>query len=402
MKELYICDNCGYESNKFFMLCPKCKEGIGVLNEIENSKTNTKNKNCNNIIPNIRKVDLNMPEQKSIKSTPFIGLNSIISSSKGFIEGQVILLAASPGVGKSTLCISIADKDTLYISSEENYNQVNNRAIRVNPTCECSILNSTSIDEILTAIKQSNEKLIIIDSLNSIEFGVGYLTVAKYANEIINLIKELNKIAIIISQVGKTGEVTGMNAISHMVDTILFLEKSEISNNIIATTSKNRYGEVGGVCLFTHKNNGFEEVELDYDPNILELGSTYTTTRFGYTNIRISIESLVTKSLSRYGFSRSNGYNNNRLIQLLGILGYYGKIDFSEYEVYVAIGNGLYTDDISIELAMANSILSSYYKKAIIKQAKGEIRLNGKIIDGLIDNKPISHITELINIYKEK
>ena len=76
--------------------------------------------------------------------------------------------------------MSIADKNTLYISSEENFKQVNARALRVNPSSGCSILNSTSISEILEAIRTCEQKMIIIDSLNGIEFGVGYTTIAKF------------------------------------------------------------------------------------------------------------------------------------------------------------------------------------------------------------------------------
>ncbi len=395
----YVCNNCGRESARYFGLCPVCHQGTG---EFVEERNDSKGKSKSGVKLNIMKVNPDVPELKACMSTKFAGLNAILSSSKGFVEGQVVLLGASPGVGKSTLCVSIANDDTLYVSSEENYGQVNARALRVNPNVRCSILSSTSIDEILTAMRESKEKLIIIDSLNSIEFGVGYLTVAKYANQIVNLTKELKKVTIIISQVGKTGEISGMNAIPHMVDTVLYLERSEVSSNIIATTDKNRYGEIGGVCVFQHAKDGsFVEVDVDHMEVKNEIGATYTETRFGHKRMTIAIEALVANAQNKYGIIRANGYNGNRLSQLIGIIGYYGKINLSEKDVYVAISNGLYTNDISIELAMANSILSSFYGKNYVTQAYGEVRLNGKIVNGTINGKPINHINELIDLYKK-
>lgn len=391
---MYICNTCGYENTKYFGLCPKCKEGIG---EEFNLDFNKKGKQKTNI--NIQTVDKNAPPLKSSKITKFNSLNNILSSSKGFIDGQVILLGASPGIGKSTLCTSIADNDTLYISSEENYFQVNNRFLRINPDCNANILISNKIDEILEAIRITKQKLIIIDSLNSIEFGVGYLTTAKYADAITNEIKKKNAIGIIISQVAKNGEISGLNAIIHIVDTVLYLERSEISFNIIATSSKNRYGEIGEVALFRHESNGFVEIEAEIEENP-GIGSTLTETKFGHKKLKISIDALVAVAQSAYGLRRANGYNQNRLIQLIGILSYYSKINFSDRDIYVNISNGLYTDDISIELAMANSILSSYYNKNLVKQAYGEVRLSGKIINGNIDGKNINHINELISMYE--
>ena len=405
----YKCNSCNHIQSKFFGICPKCKDGIGEEFEDTKISSNSSNKQLGDVSPNyikgsvlskIKQIDKFEEKQEACFVTKYKNFNSVIGSAKGFVKGQVTLLGASPGVGKSTLCISIADENTLYISSEENFSQVNSRALRVNPNSNCDILNTTSIDEVLDAIIMTDKEFIIIDSLNSIEFGVGYLTVAKYAHEITKTIKDYNKTAIIISQVSRTGEITGMNSIVHVVDTVLHLERSEVSSNIIATSSKNRYGEIGAVAVFKHAKNGFEEVDVDHMIEKPEIGATYTETRFGHKNMTISIESLVADSQSSFGLRKSNGYNQNRLIQIIGILSYFGKMKLTDKDIYVAISNGLSTDDIGIELAMANSILSSFYSKTIVKHAYGEIRLNGKVVNGIIDGNEIKDIKELINLYK--
>lgn len=419
---MYKCSNCGYESSKYFGLCPKCHDGTGeeLNSAINESNSNDKYRTrfgtgSTNVLEKIKAVDRNCETLKASRTTQFKDFNAILSSSNGFIDGQMIALGACPGVGKSTLSTVIASSDTLYISSEENWNQVNNRTLRVNPNCSMDILSTTSFDEVCDAIRNTDKKLIIIDSLNSIEFGVGYSTTARFASELTDLIKEYNKICIMICQVSKNGEIAGMQSLIHVVDTVLHMERSEISSNIILTSSKNRFGEIGSIAVFRHTENGFEELpeeNVSIENIYPEIGLTYTKTRFGYKTMQISIESLVAGSVAGFGLRKANGYNQNRLIQIIGILSYYGKIDLSAKDIYVAIGNGLYVDgDIGIELAIANSILSSYYRKAVIKSCYGEIKLNGKVINNslnptLIDSNnnkiEIKHIDELIKYYKEK
>jgi DNA repair protein RadA/Sms len=354
------------------------------------------------IVNEIRSINPDEAEEEAVVATRYPGLNAIISSAKGFVEAQVCLMGASPGVGKSTLCMSIADEGTLYISTEENFKQVNQRALRIKANRRVRIMNSTSIQAILEAIRTFDGRLVIVDSLNGIEFGVGYAIVAKFANQITKVVKETNKVAVITSQVTRAGEITGMNSIIHIVDTVMHLERSEVSSNIIATSSKNRYGEIGSVAVFQHRADGFVEVDVDHMNPESEVGATYTETRFGHKVMTIAIEALVADSQSSFGMRKSNGYNQNRLIQLVGILSYYSRLNLNAKDIYVAVSNGLYTDDISVELAMANSILSSYYGKSEVVKAKGEIRLNGKINNGTLDGREVTHISQLVNLYKKE
>lgn len=407
---MWKCNNkeCGYESNRYFGICSKCRKGEGTEQSISKDNNSQSPFSTNDyeysgppILERAKKVNPDEKADKASFKTQYPGLNSMISSASGFIDSQVLLIGASPGVGKSTLCLSIANEETLYIGTEENYKQINQRALRINPDTGCLILSTNKISDVLEAINKFQGKVVIIDSLNGIEFGVGYQTVAKFANEITKAVKSSGKIGIITSQVARTGEIIGANSISHIVDSVFHLEKSHTSSDIIAASSKNRFGEIGSVAIFQHRPNGFVEINIDNTKSEKEIGSTYTNVRFGHKVIKISIEALVADSQSNYGVRKSNGYNQNRLMQLIGILSYYGRLNLNLKDVYVAISNGLYTDDVCIELAMANSILSSYYNKALIREAYGEIRLNGKINNGTIDGQEIHHINNLISLYKK-
>lgn len=414
-KELYICNNCGHEQDSYFGLCPVCKNGMGVKQEIsfDNSKLsksgmfNPREESKFQGKVNFKSVDKSAPMIKAEIKTKFKSFDEVLSSANGFVGSQVVLIGAAPGTGKSTILSQISDEDYLYISSEENYDQINNRMLRVNPESKASLLSTTSIDEVLAAIDQTDKKVVVIDSINSIEFGVGYQTTARYANDITKLVKDRNKIAVIVSQVSKGGEISGMNSLIHVVDTVLHMERSEVSSNIILTSSKNRFGEVGQVAVFNHTPKGLVETEVENDPSVAEIGTTYTETRFGHKRLTIAIDSLVTEANGGYGMRKANGYDQNRLIQIVGILSANQKKNYTDKDIYVSLSNGLRTDDISVELAIANSILSSLTKQAIVTKAYGELRLNGKVINGtatLQNGKEIkiNSISELISLYGEK
>lgn len=421
---MYKCNNCGYESKAFFALCPKCKDGIGE--EVESSigananartfgnggyrETRVQGKTTG-----VRVYNMNSEaeEEKVCRVTQFDGLNRILSKKKGFIASQVVLLAASPGVGKSTLCSTLSD-NALYISSEESFAQVKNRIERVNhdrinkgEDVDCDIVITTSIDEVLDAIKTTDKELIIVDSLNSIEFGVGYITVAKFCNYITQEIKIQNKCGIIISQVAKNGETAGSNAIPHIVDTIIHFEKSEVSNDILCFSSKNRFGEVGEIATFKHQDDSFVEVDKYETIEEPEIGSTMTEVICGCRKIPLKVDALVVPSQAQYGTNKVIGYNFNKIAQVVGIIEYYsgGVIKLGSKDVYVATSSGIYTEDSTLELAIANSIISSYFGDAFITCAKGSLRLNGKVIDGECEingkKRKVTSIREFINMYKE-
>lgn len=396
---MYKCDaDCGYTSKNWFGLCPRCKNGFG--SEVEEIKSSSNSKNVKKERPNyeVNKVSKNNTKDKIAKVTKYSSLNKVISSQGGIIEGQVIILGSMPGTGKSTLCCEISDNDTIYISSEESYNQVNSRFLRVNPETSASIISTTDIDVILDIIETRPETFVIIDSLNSINNGMdSYVRQFQNMYKITEAIKRNNKSCIVISQVTKGGEVAGYQALSHTADSIFYLERSQISSNIIFSSTKNRFGEIGSVAIFEHYENGLEEISEDIHDDNPQPGTSFTKAKFGYRKMTVCIEALVAPSSLNYGLRKSNGINVNRLHQILGIISYNSRIDFSNKDIYLSVSNGLTVNDFAVDVAIANSILSSYYNKpSKFKTIEGQLSLNGSI-KGCSD---LNHIKDLIDLYK--
>ena len=126
---MYKCPECGFESTKYFGLCPKCREGVGV--ELENSTPAISNKKQNFKI-DFKRVDKNAEKDKATRFTKYKGLNAIISSEKGFIDGQVILLGASPGGFNYDLNQGYPSERNASTYSTNNQNKVSIVAVHKN------------------------------------------------------------------------------------------------------------------------------------------------------------------------------------------------------------------------------------------------------------------------------
>lgn len=408
---IYKC-SCGYSNSKAFWVCPKCGNS-DISEEIVSNIQSTTTKSSSKAVASkeasikisnkIKRVKDNVDDLKYsvIKTCNFKELDSILSTDNGILEGQVVLLSASPGVGKSTLCCELCDDESLYISTEETSKQVNNRFKRVNPNVNPYLLSTIDEEEIITAIIKTDAKFIILDSLNSIENGtLSYVRMSQVAQKITNIVKETGKSIIIISQVSKTGNVIGMESLVHCVDTVLHMEKSNISENIILSSSKNRFAEAGNICLFRHRDNGLEEVEQLLTDEENMIGTTRFFMVAGCKKIPMEIQCLITETDDK-PIRRAIGIDFNKLYLINAILScndsYY---NIRTSDISLSTSNGLRLSDGN-DLAIANSMLSSYYNLYIdldMNYFEGMLNLNGSISG----NKKMKHINELIDLYRKK
>lgn len=405
---MYTCSNnqCGHTSKSFFGLCPICKDGMGEESSSGNSNV-VKSSGSKTLVAKgseiedyeIGVADSNFEESEVVRKTEFEDFNTVLSKEGGFVKDQVIAMGAQPGTGKSTFCAQISKSDTLYITTEESLNQVKSRFHRVNPNSGASIVSKTDLNTILHIIENTDKDFVIVDSLNAINNGAdGYVRQASNLVKITGALKNGGKAGIIISQVTKSGEITGMNTILHAVDTVIYMDKSEFQDMIIVGSTKNRFGEVGSVAIFEHEGNGLKQskdVTIDSIDDMT--GVTITTCKFGHKNIDVAIEALVAPSSMNYGLRRANGVNQARVQQIIGVLSNNSKIDFSSKDVYVSVSSGLNVTDVAVDLAIANSILSSYYKiPSKYPKLKGIVSLNGSVRK----SEEITHIKDLIKEFK--
>ena len=231
---------------------------------------------------NILKVKV--PKQLRVKVK--CGLDYIDSAlgGEGFTPSAVIFFTGTPGSGKTTMMLKMADELTkrgaivVFNTAEESLFQIKLVAERLNLQHGFHAGQETDVPKLLeycTALrnKRGNKNksfFLIVDSLQTLSDG-------KYANGgggrakdkrclgmITNYCKEHYCNAVVIGQVNKSGEMAGSNVLKHMVDAMMTLSVEEKDPDLrgcrVLQMVKNRFGGAGGTFFLELGKRGFKEV----------------------------------------------------------------------------------------------------------------------------------------------
>ncbi len=215
---VYICSNCGKEYRKWAGKCLACNS-FGTLEEHEQvderaATVGLKTSGAQRPVKSAK--TLSEIESKPVKrfKTGIEEFDRVLGG--GIVDSEVILLAADPGTGKSTLCLAVANayatqgKKVLYSSGEESDGQISMRAKRMEiDTNDILVVNETSLEVLLGHIEDVRPDLVIVDSLQTIASsevsgGLGSITQSKEAAHTLTQLAKRQGIAmILISQVVK-------------------------------------------------------------------------------------------------------------------------------------------------------------------------------------------------------
>ena len=137
---IFVCQNCGSQSRKFFGICPDCGEPGTAVEE--------------RFRPTAQSVGglgvgyaLSYRETKPVPYSEIESQDDARTSSGidefdrvlggGIVAGSLVLIGGAPGIGKSTIVIQMADKlsrsgtKVLYVSGEESERQIKMRGERL-------------------------------------------------------------------------------------------------------------------------------------------------------------------------------------------------------------------------------------------------------------------------------
>ena len=405
-KSRYICSSCEFVTLGYLGKCPNCDTWNSFI--LDESEHNLKNKNLNQVSFNDNfhqeQFDLNatyFDEPESRLTTGFNNLDNVLGG--GLVQGSVVLLAGEPGIGKSTLLLQLADniaktQNTTYISGEESLKQIGLRAKRLNIQAEnLKVLALQNLEEIFNYLNNLNPKIVIIDSIQTIFTNMLSSTpgsigqVRESANLIIKYAKAKNITVILIGHVTKDGIVAGPKVLEHAVDVVLQFESYNLNNLRVIKSIKNRFGPTSDLVLFSMKTNGLNEVTSPskfllhhrFNDHHLEMpaGSVITATGRGANSLLMEVQALATQTFYPNPKRVVNGFDYNRMLQIIAVLEKHVGLNLSKYDVYVNIVGGLDITDTTGDLGVALSIASSYLNQAIAPMAitLGEIGLTGEI-----------------------
>jgi len=417
---MYVCKNCGYETKKWMGKCPKCKEW-DTFEEKENiqyqlKQNSNKKKKLNNQIK-IKKRELSSIKSIEIGNEERFYLKNLKETNKifgdGIMKNSLTLLSGEPGIGKSTLLLQIIDDlanqgyKCCYISAEENKSQIKQRYDRLNLTSDFKLDTTENLLEIIENTK--NKDFLIIDSIQRIYIeGLGEIggpsQIRNCTVELMNYAKNFNKTIILIGQITKDNTIAGPKILEHMVDTVLFFENfDEQGLYRYIRTQKNRFGQPGEITIYEMTEKGLVEISnpalLFIDKNIDKNKQNAAISIILENNkpIFVEIQALTIKSASEKQFIQSIGIENKRIFQISAILQKHLQIPLSINNILISVKYGIKIKETYIDLAVAGSILSSYYNKPVYNYIFiGELGLTGEIIPAKNEKKLINEVKKLL------
>lgn len=416
----FVCQECGYDTPSWMGKCPECgnwnsfkeiklapivSSAGGFVTSAENTK------------PQLLK-EIAYSERSRLQSG-YAEMDTVLGG--GIVLGSVLLLAGDPGVGKSTLllqlCIQLssAGKTVLYISGEESVEQISLRAKRITDRTELQsskssaskdkkevtdkptstdhlyLISLSDPDQATTHIENLKPDLVVVDSVQTMQSGnvaglSGSVGQVRYAAlHFVRIAKSMNIPVIIVGHVTKEGNVAGPMVLSHMVDTVLFLEGEKFASTRILRSLKNRFGPVDEVGLFDMDETGMKEI-LDTEHLFLSKtsektpGSVLVATLEGSRAFLVELQALVVYSKLAMPRRVVSGLDQRRVELLLAVLQKHARLPVETMDVFVNVAGGLKLSDPGIDLGICLAIFSSLKNISITNTVGiGEVGLLGEL-----------------------
>jgi len=228
--------------------------------------------------------DIKVPDVLRKKVKTGLGYFDAVLGGEGFTPSMVTLFTGTPGAGKTTLMLTLANAlqghgaQAIFNTAEESLHQIK-------LTCERLKLNHPFMvggeDNVVTLLKgcdkirnspkfKNRPFFLIVDSLQCMTDGyfksgrITSATAERSLQLLTSYAKEHAVNIIVIGQVTKDGKMAGSNKLKHMVDSHIHLSVEQKDDDLrgcrIIETKKNRFGGAGHLIFLKLKRNGFTEV----------------------------------------------------------------------------------------------------------------------------------------------
>lgn len=390
IKQSFVCSECGRVEPKWVGLCSYCGQWNSYKENVsDGSQLKLKALNPEPLI--------NIPVMSESRlKTGLKEFDRVVGG--GLIKGSLTLIGGKPGVGKSTLLLSLSDCISrnyngvvLYVSAEENkeqvadrFNRIGGRSKNLNIVCESD----------WKAIKQFLEKnpilLLVIDSIQTIKANedgrIGSIqSISELVHEIQSFIKKKSITTLIVGHITKSGEFGGPKVLEHMVDTVVFVDEGQdCYKNLKAL--KNRFGPTNEIGFLRMEERGFVDIE-NFNHFFLESlsqkiqGVSYYPKLSGRRVHILEIQALVKRNPVGIGKRIAYGFELKRLLVLLSIMERCLSICFGDKDVIVNVPELIEDKNNNSDLAVIIAIYSSFLQVPV----HNKILFTGRVsLDGLV------------------
>ena len=412
VKTKYICQQCGYESAKWWGICPECNSGGSMVEEAYTQKETARAKKQSSHLQ--KSVDL-----KSVEGTEADRFTTHISEfdrvlGGGIVRGSLVLIGGDPGIGKSTLLLQLAhhiskEKKVLYISGEESAQQIKLRASRLfSGDMNMLILAETNLDTIEGEILAVMPDVVVIDSVQTVSspeltsLPGSVSQVREATGRLMNIAKANNISCFLVGHVTKEGAIAGPRVLEHLVDTVLYFEGERFNTYRMIRAVKNRFGSTNELGVFEMTDKGLIEVSnpskiLLSEHRVGAPGTAIVCTMEGTRPMLVEIQALVAPTTFAVPRRTATGIDFNRLNMLLAVLERRAGLRIQSQDVYVNLTGGIKIYEPSLDLGIACAVASSFSNREIKNNVAffGEIGLTGEIRSVSFGEKRINEALKL-------
>ncbi|MCH2670020.1 MAG: DNA repair protein RadA [Gammaproteobacteria bacterium] len=394
-KGIYTCDACGAQHLKWQGQCPDC----GKWNALSETQLNLrKGSQGSSRALSVESTRLDSLDIKRVErsGSGLSELDRVLGG--GLVPGSVVLIGGDPGIGKSTLLLSVVasvskNKQSCYVTGEESLDQIALRAARLGvDEAPVRLYSETCVETVIETLRVSTPQVLVIDSIQTLfseQLGSAPGSVAQLrecAAQLVRFAKDYNVATVLVGHVTKEGVLAGPRVLEHMVDTVLYFESDLGSRFRILRSAKNRFGAANELGFFVMGEEGFKEVK---NPSAIFLsrrtdsvpGSVTLVTRESSRSLLVEVQALVDENLGTSPRRLAQGLDSQRLALLLAVLHRHSGIGLSGHDVFTNVVGGLRVLETAADLAVCLATLSSYNEKAIPANIVvfGEVGLTGEI-----------------------
>jgi len=394
-KTAFVCQECGYQSARWLGKCPACGKWNSLVEErLDIDITSREERRFSTAKPSpISSIKL-QPEERFL--TGISEFDHVLGG--GVTAGSLVLLAGSPGIGKSTLLLQVAGslaalgKKCLYISGEESLEQVKLRADRLRiDSPELIIFSETNLKEIINQIKEVEPKFVIIDSIQTVyheDFSgsPGSVGQVKECTEELLYLAKSKRIPMFISgQITKEGAIAGPKVLEHIVDTVLYFEGSKDHLYRILRVEKNRYGTTSEISIFEMKSDGLQQVlnpsQIFLEGRVPAAGAVVVAPLEGTRPLLVELQALVTRANFNLPRRQASGLDYNRILLLVAVLEKNFNLHLENCDIFLNIAGGVKVYEPACDLGVIAAIYSGVKNTPIDEKTViiGEVGLAGEV-----------------------
>ncbi|ADD28417.1 DNA repair protein RadA [Meiothermus ruber] len=397
------CTECGYKSVKALGRCPNCgawdsfAEEAPPLKSVGTGKAGIARPRPSPNPAALTRLE-DVSEEGEARFSSRIGeLDRVLGG--GFVPGEVLLLGGEPGVGKSTLLLQVAQQmleagqRVVYLAGEESPGQIRLRARRLGVSGGLELLRETELEAMLATLEAAPPDFLVVDSIQTIETTAspGSLVAVRDATAALTRFAKRHQVTtVLVGHVTKEGVVAGPKVIEHVVDATLYLESA--GNFRILRSSKNRFGPVGELGVFSMVNEGLAEVPNPSAAFLAERplgapGSVVALSLSGERALALEVQALAARTPFPAPRRVSQGLDSRRVDVVLAVLERRLNLPLGNLDIYVNLAGGLRIFDPGLDLAVGLAVYSAVVGRPIPQDVAvvGEVGLAGELrsVEGL-------------------